>query len=33
VLSIPNHRFLGYRFGANLVEKVFKEGKLVVDNS
>jgi len=33
VLSIPNHRFLGYRFGVNLVEKVFKEGKLVVDDS
>jgi len=32
VLNVPNHKFLGYRFGANLVEKVFKEGKLVVDN-
>jgi len=31
VLNIPNHKFLGYRFGVNLVEKAFKEGKLVVD--
>jgi imidazolonepropionase len=31
VLNIPNHKFLGYRFGVNLVDKVFKEGKLVVD--
>ena len=30
VLSIPNHKFLGYRFGVNLVDKVIKEGKLVV---
>jgi len=33
VLNIPSNRFLGYRFGVNIVEKVFKEGKLVVDNS
>jgi len=31
ILNIPNHNFLGYRFGANLVEKVIKEGKLVVE--
>jgi len=31
VLDIPNHRFLGYCFGANLVDKVIKEGKLVAD--
>jgi imidazolonepropionase len=31
ILDIPNHRFLGYRFGTNLVSKVIKEGKLVVD--
>ncbi len=31
VLNIPNHKFLGYRFGVNLIDKVFKEGKLVVD--
>lgn len=32
ILDAPNHRFLGYRFGTNLVEKVIKEGKLVVDH-
>ena len=32
VLDAPSYRFLGYRFGVNLVDKVFKEGKLVVDN-
>jgi len=31
VLSVPNHRFLGYRFGVNLVDKVIKDGRLVVD--
>lgn len=31
ILGVPNHRFLGYRFGVNLVEKVVKEGKVVVD--
>jgi len=31
ILDAPNHGFLGYRFGSNLVSKVFKEGKLVVD--
>lgn len=31
VLGVPNYRFLGYRFGVNLVEKVVKEGKLAVD--
>jgi len=31
VLNVPSHKFLGYRFGVNLVEKVIKEGKLVVD--
>jgi len=31
VLNVPNHRFLGYRFGANLVDKVIKDGRLVVD--
>ena len=32
ILGVPSHRFLGYRFGVNLVEKVVKNGKLVVDN-
>jgi imidazolonepropionase len=31
VLNVPNHKFLGYRFGTNLVDKVIKNGKLVVD--
>jgi len=31
ILDVPSHRFLGYRFGTNLVDKVIKEGKLVVD--
>ena len=31
VLDIPNHKFLGYRFGVNLVEKVIKNGRIVVD--
>ena len=31
VLNIPSYKFLGYRFGVNLVDKVVKEGKLVVD--
>ena len=31
VLDVPNQKFLGYRFGVNLVDKVIKEGKLVVD--
>jgi imidazolonepropionase len=31
VLDVPNHRFLGYRFGVNLVDKVIKSGRVVVD--
>jgi imidazolonepropionase len=31
VLGVPNHKFLGYRFGVNLVDKVIKNGRLVVD--
>jgi len=31
VLDVPNHKFLGYRFGVNLVEKVVKNGRIVVD--
>jgi len=33
VLDIPSHRFLGYRYGVNLVDKVLKNGKLVVEFS
>jgi len=31
IVDVPNHNFLGYRFGTNLVSKVIKEGRLVVD--
>ena len=31
VLDASNHKFLGYRFGVNLVDKVIKEGRLVVN--
>jgi len=31
ILDTPNHNFLGYRFGTNLVSKVIRKGKLVVD--
>jgi len=31
VLDVPNHKFLGYHFGVNLVDKVFKNGRVVVD--
>lgn len=31
VLDVPNHKFLGYRFGVNLVDKVIKNGRLVFD--
>ncbi|MEM2947313.1 MAG: imidazolonepropionase [Candidatus Bathyarchaeia archaeon] len=31
ILNVPNHVFLGYRFGVNLVDKVIKNGRIVVD--
>jgi imidazolonepropionase len=31
ILDVPNHKFLGYRFGVNLVEKVVKNGRVVFD--
>ena len=31
VLDVPNHKFLGYHFGVNLVDKVIKNGRVVVD--
>ncbi|MCW4018798.1 MAG: imidazolonepropionase [Candidatus Bathyarchaeota archaeon] len=31
VLNVPNHRFLGYSLGVNLVDKVIANGRLVVD--
>ena len=31
VLNAPNHKFIGYRFGVNLVDKVIKNGRIVID--
>jgi imidazolonepropionase len=31
VLDAPNHNFLGHHFGVNLVDKVVKNGRIVVD--
>jgi len=31
ILNVPNHKFLGYRFGVNLVDKVIKNGRIVFD--
>lgn len=33
IIDAPNHRFLGYRFGINLVETVIKNGKIVVQDN
>jgi len=32
ILNVPNHKFFSYRFGTNLVDKVVKEGRLVVSD-
>ena len=31
ILDVPNHKFIGYRFGVNIVDKVVKDGRLVFD--
>jgi imidazolonepropionase len=31
ILNAPSHKFLGYHFGVNIVEKVIKNGKIIVD--
>ncbi|MBX5326308.1 MAG: imidazolonepropionase [Candidatus Bathyarchaeia archaeon] len=31
IVNAPNHNFLGYRFGINMVDKVIKNGVLVVE--
>lgn len=31
ILDAPNHKFLGYHFGVDLVDKVIKNGRVVVD--
>ena len=33
VFDIPNHQFIPYHFGVNLVSKVIKNGKIVIDNN
>lgn len=32
ILNAPNHRFLGYKFGVNLVNTVIKDGRVVVED-
>ena len=32
VLDIPNHKFIPFHYGVNLVDKVIKSGKIVVDD-
>jgi imidazolonepropionase len=32
VLDVPDYRFLGYRYGTNLVQTVIKSGQVVVEN-
>jgi len=32
ILDIPDYKFLGYRFGVNLVKYVIKNGRIVVKN-
>jgi len=32
ILSVGDYRHIAYRFGTNLVERVFKKGRLVADN-
>ena len=31
ILDIPNHKHIPYHFGVNLVEKVIKDGRMVID--
>jgi imidazolonepropionase len=32
IFDMPNHKFIPFHYGVNLVEKVIKNGRLVVDN-
>jgi imidazolonepropionase len=32
IVNVPNYRFLGYKFGVNLVDAVIKKGQVVVKN-
>ncbi len=31
IMNIPNHMFVGYKFGSNLVEYVIKNGRIIVE--
>jgi len=31
IFNVPNHQFLAYKFGGNLISKVIKNGKIVVE--
>jgi imidazolonepropionase len=33
ILDCPNHKYIPYHFGINLVETVIKNGKIIIDNS
>lgn len=33
IFDAPNHQFIPYHFGVNLVSKVIKNGKIVIDNN
>jgi len=33
VFDVPNHQFIPYHFGVNLVSKVIKNGKIFIDNN
>ena len=33
IFDVPNHDFLAYQFGVNLVSKVIKNGKIIVNNN
>jgi imidazolonepropionase len=33
ILNVPDYRYIGYRYGVNLVETVIKRGRVVVDRS
>lgn len=33
IFDVPNHQFLAYQFGVNLVSEVIKNGKVVIENS
>jgi imidazolonepropionase len=33
VLDVPDYRFVGYRFGTNMVQTVIKSGRMVVNNT